>query len=73
MGGASEVDQIVECMALSPDKMIYLGGLFSALGGANGDYLAYYDPATDTFGDLAEMRTSRLPCLSLPFILIDIT
>lgn len=49
VGGAGAVNGTIYALAFGPDGTLYAGGLFTDLGNLNGDFLAQYDIATDTW------------------------
>lgn len=50
--GAGAVTGIVRALLPLPDGRVMLGGDFTDVGDANGDYATIYDPVTDTFTSL---------------------
>jgi hypothetical protein len=50
VGSASDINGLIRALAEGPDGTIYAGGLFTNAGGdANADYIAQYDPPTNTW------------------------
>jgi hypothetical protein len=54
VGGASDLNGMVRSLALAPDGRIIVGGGFTNAGGvADADYVAAYDPSTNSFDAIA--------------------
>jgi hypothetical protein len=52
VGPANSVNATVRALAFGPDGILYIGGEFTNLGGADGDKFSSYDPSTNTFNDV---------------------
>ena len=54
----------IYAIAVAPDGKVYVGGNFVNFDNqANGDYLAYYDKVTDTWGVVSALNVLSTPLL----------
>ncbi|MDO8683912.1 MAG: phage tail family protein [Armatimonadota bacterium] len=52
LGAASAINGQIHAIAEASDGSIYLGGYFTNVGDANGDYIVKYNPAANTWSSL---------------------
>ena len=53
VGAGGSVNNSVYAIAIAPNGDVYVGGNFTNLGGANGDYVAYWDVSASTWSPVA--------------------
>jgi len=64
VGPAGSVNGIVDALAVGPNGLIYIGGQFTNLGGANGDSFSSYDPATNTYAAVGDITGAGVATLT---------
>lgn len=63
VGPTSSVNHRIQAMAIAANGDVYVGGYFTDLGGANGDYVAYYDISAGAWTPVAAGGTGSVHAL----------
>jgi hypothetical protein len=67
VGAGSAVNDIVRAIAIAPNGDVYIGGDFTNVGDANGDYVAYYDISGGAWASVAAGGTGDVYALAFGF------